>query len=115
MLLLDYIEVPEVNYTTAVFDTMVMEGSGSGNGPIKTFSNLTVLENERAGQVYAYRYNETTVVLGTRKREVFGAAVGIGEASSGLFKCIAYNELNQDHEQVIDIKISSKCFCYIYI
>lgn len=102
----EFIRVPEVNYTITSEELDTTAGSGSGDSSTITpiFEPHYVLETEQAGQMYAYRHNATTVVLGTRKREVFGAAVGIGLVSNGMFKCIATNDYATD---TIDMKVIS--------
>ena len=52
---------------------------------------LNLLQDEQLGQVYAYRINDTRVVLGTIRADVFGAAIGIGEIASGTYQCFAEN------------------------
>ena len=104
----EFIEVPEVNYTLTSEELDITEGSGSGEFTVTpTFEPYDVLETEEAGQMYAYRHNATTVVLATRKREVFGAAVGIGLISNGMFKCIARNDhaINTTDMKVISLRV----------
>lgn len=100
--------MPEVNLTSLV-DSGMMEGSGgSGEGSdlMPFSSDVTTL---RAGEVYAYRHNETFVVLGTRKREVFGTAIGIGVASMGQYTCVATNE-RVNKSRTVSIRVESKLF-----
>ncbi|ORU94334.1 MAG: hypothetical protein A6F71_09240 [Cycloclasticus sp. symbiont of Poecilosclerida sp. M] len=112
---IEFIEVPEVNYTLASAELDTTAGSGSGDSFIMTpfvephFDDI--LETEEAGQMYAYRHNATTVALGTRKREVFGAAVGIGLVSNGMFKCIANNDYATDtiDMEVILLRVGKWC------
>lgn len=52
---------------------------------------LNLLKDEQLGQVYAYRINDTRVVLGTRRADVFGAAIGIGEIANGTYECFGEN------------------------
>jgi len=49
-------------------------------------------ENEVLGDVYAYRYNATRVVLGTRSTDVFGASIGISIVANGTYECYAKND-----------------------
>ena len=67
-------------------------------------SNITT---QIAGEVYAYRTNETFVTLGTRSREVFGTAIGIGVVSSGRYMCVATNE-RVEESRIVDIGVESK-------
>lgn len=64
--------------------------------------NLNVLKGETPGQVYAYRYNDTRVVLGTRRLDVFGAAVGIKVIANGSYQCFASNA-NETEISALDI------------
>ena len=89
---------------------MVMTGSGSGGysmelSPFSEEHHLEVLQNEEPGQLYAYRYNNTKVVLGSRKKEIFGAAVGVSMNSKGKYKCVAINDYEREE---FDLEIGIK-------
>ena len=109
--------MPEVDYTLTMNSNMTMDSNmtdGSGSGDLGDLGEFEIwpitgveVDTQRAGQVYAYRHNETYVVLGTRKREVFGTAVGIGVISSGQYQCIAINDLANNSEAV-EIEVASE-------
>lgn len=73
----------------------------------------TILSNELAGQVYAYRINDTHLALGTRRADVFGAAVGIGVIANGTYQCFASNPY-ENQTAPLDIIIGTKV-CMIII
>lgn len=50
-----------------------------------------ILSKEKLGQVYAYRLNNSRVILGTRRTDIFGAAIGVREISNGSYQCFAEN------------------------
>ena len=47
--------------------------------------------DERAGQLYAYRLNESAVILGTRDNETLGSPVGIKSVADGSYECLIQN------------------------
>ena len=107
-------DVLEVNISTTG-PTMPTVGSGSGYSMRLTpYSEVDpkedrtlILNDEEAGQMYAYRYNDTHVVLGSRKGEIFGAAVGTGSISDGQYKCVA-NSQYAEAELSLRLNVSSK-------
>lgn len=108
---IDFTDVPEVNITLSA-GTNTTDGSGSGDSEgIDILPIDSEIESQMAGQVYAYRHNATFVVLGTRKRDVLGAAVGINEISNGKYQCIATNDREQDY-QIVDISVQSMDYNY---
>ena len=94
---------------------MVTSGSASDSLTADCFQDdrRNVLENERAGQMYAYRYNDTTVVLGTRKRDFLGAEVGIDTVANGTYRCTATN-VNGEMSQDINITVQGLSLCSNY-
>lgn len=65
------------------------------------------IQNEIAGQLYAYRYSNTTAVLGTRNATILGARIGIGSHGEGKYKCVAEN-LHAMAESELTVVVSSK-------
>ena len=47
--------------------------------------------SKEIGQVYAYKYSDTKVELGTGMYGLFHAAVGISEIANGTYECFAEN------------------------
>ena len=86
------------------------EGNDTGN-MLTPFSlsgeGFSVLPDEQVGQLYAYRINDSAVVLGTRRASVFGASVGIGAVASGEYQCLAEND-NANNILTISIDVTSK-------
>lgn len=72
-----------------------------------TEDQRAVLQNEIAGQLYAYRYSNSTVVLGTRNATILGANIGIGLIADGKYRCRAVN-LHSMTERNLMINVSSK-------
>lgn len=72
---------------------------------------VNVLENEKAGQLYAYRYSNTTVILGTRDASILGANAGIGSIAEGRYRCRAENFRNASDERELDIYVSGRKTC----
>ena len=68
----------------------------------------SVLQNERAGQLYVYRYSNTSVVLATRNASLLGADIGIGSAADGRYRCRAENVNNGTGEKELNIIIGSE-------
>ena len=73
---------------------------------------FSVIADEQVGQLYAYRINNSAVVLGTRRSSTFGASIGIGSVAQGKYKCIAENE-NANRELDITVSLLSKSLYYI--
>ena len=68
------------------------------------FENVT---SDTPGQLYAYHYSNTSVVLGTRLSVTpngsIETAVGISEVADGTYRCIARNFANGTSESEINI------------
>ncbi len=114
---IDYTDVIEINDTATIEES----GSGSGSENVEDFfpaitkhKDDAILQDEIAGQMYSYRYNDTRVVLGTRKRDSLGAAVGIGTVAIGQYKCFAMNE-RQNKDILLQINVLSKLFLILVI
>ena len=94
-----------------------MVGSGGGAGdsimltPISTFF---VVPNEQVGQLYAYRINDSAVVLGTRRASTFGASIGIGSLANGTYRCLAEND-NTNSQRIITVSTASKFICFPFV
>ena len=91
--------VPEVS----ISEVPLFDSSSS------TFSFLNenkrkVLMNELPGQLYAYRYDDTRLALGTRRQDVFGAAIGIEVIANGSYQCFASNG-NANAAAMLDINV----------
>ena len=71
---------------------------------------FSVVPNEQVGQLYAYRINDSAVVLGTRRASTFGASIGIGSVANGTYRCRAQND-NANSESVININVTSELCC----
>ena len=69
--------------------------------------------DEEAGQLYAYRLNESAVILGTRDSETLGASVGIKPVASGLYECVTQN-INQTEVMPLTISVEGM-FLSFYI
>ena len=68
---------------------------------------FTVVPNEQVGQLYAYRINDSAVVLGTRRASTFGVSIGIGSVANGAYQCLAEND-NARSQNIITISVKSK-------
>ena len=97
-------------------------GAGAGDDGINAGDKLTpmndddtffVVPNEQVGQLYAYRINDSAVVLGTRRASTFGASIGIGSVASGTYRCLAEND-NANSQDVININVTSKLHCLLF-
>ena len=78
-----------------------------------SLENLTedqrdAIRNETAGQLYAYRYSNTTVVLATRNATIFGANIGISSHGGGNYKCIAENLDPTRNESELTINVTAR-------
>jgi hypothetical protein len=112
-LLLDEIPIPEVPFRE---DPTIGSGIGTGDDvsnagnmltPMSVNDGFSVVPNEQVGQLYAYRINDSAVVLGTRRASTFGASIGIGSVASGTYRCLAEND-NANSQHIIIISINSK-------
>ena len=74
---------------------------------------FSVVPNEQVGQLYAYRINDSAVVLGTRRASTFGASIGIGSIANGTYRCLAEND-NAISQNIVNINVTSKLHCLIY-
>lgn len=92
--------VPEIDATV---ETM---SSNSFSHENLTEDQRNAIRNENAGQLYAYRYSNTTVVLGTRNATLLGAKIGISSHGEGRYRCIAEN-LHATTESELTIIVSS--------
>ena len=97
---------------------MIGSGVGAGAGadnsnagnmltPMLMNDVFSVVPNEQIGQLYAYRINDSAVVLGTRRASTFGASIGIGSVASGTYWCLAEND-NANSQRIITLYINSK-------
>ena len=70
-----------------------MTGSGSGDGllSLSSTSPPPVIQTEEPGQLYAYRLSRSEVSLGTRRRNILGASIGIQTIATGTYICVARN------------------------
>ena len=70
---------------------------------------------EQVGQLYAYRINDSAVILGTRRANSLGASIGIGSIAQGIYQCLAENA-NAKSEKEINISVLSKSgSCVIHV
>lgn len=81
-----------------------------------SMEEFSVVPGEQVGQLYAYRINNSAVVLGTRKAGTFGASIGIGSVAQGRYQCHAENvNANSNVEITIFVPQSKlKTFCDTY-
>ena len=113
-----------------VISIPLTDGSGSGisvipddtvismptsGADITDFENIT---EESIGQLYAYHYNETSVVLGTRSATssdgTVQMAVGLSAEANGVYVCIVDNFINATNRIDVDIQaIESKQLVYL--
>ena len=118
---LDGIPILEVPFRE---DEVIGSGAGAGAGadsgdagnmltPMSMSDNgFPAVPNEQVGQLYAYRINDSAVVLGTRRASTFGASIGIGSVANGTYRCLAEND-NAKSESSVTISVLSKfTFCY---
>ena len=68
---------------------------------------FSVIPDEQVGQLYAYRINNSAVVLGTRRSSTFGASIGIGSVAQGIYQCMAKNA-HAKNDLVISISVLSR-------
>ena len=100
-----------------VINIPLSDGSGSGisvepddtvismptsGADITDFENIT----EEIGQLYAYYYSETSVVLGTRSATngTIQMAVGLSAVANGVYVCIVDNFINATSRIDVDIQ-----------
>ena len=122
---LETVHVPEVP-----FSEEMLTGSGAGAGAgagadgndtgllltpmAMSNERISVIPDEQVGQLYAYRINNSAVVLGTRRTSSFGASIGIELVAQGKYRCIAENSLAKS-EVIITISLQGKLVCsYMY-
>ncbi len=79
-------DITEINFQDSTFNFTTFNYSSD--------FDYQLLRNEQLGQLFVYRYSNTRVVLGTRKAEVFGAAIGIAMGATGTYQCYAENYTN---------------------
>ena len=87
------------------------ESIPTSGADIIDFQNIT---EESIGQLYAYYYSDTSVVLGTRSatsEESIQMAVGLYAVANGLYVCIVNNFINATSR--IDVDIQSKTSEYV--
>jgi len=91
-----------------VFVIDVIEG-GSGSGLSPREQLTTELPTEVAGQLYAYRLNDSAAVLRTREWQPFRsseiAAIGLQEAGDGIYICAAENA-NEVSNRTVTIRVA---------
>ena len=115
---LEGIPFPEVPFREEqLTGSGVDAGAGAGAGADNTSNILTpmsmgdeefsVVPNEQVGQLYAYRINDSAVVLGTREASTFGASIGIESVADGTYQCRAENA-NANSDSRITISVPSK-------
>lgn len=82
-------KVVEVNETTS---EEIMIGSGDGAGLLSPSpTSPPPIIQEEPGQLYAYRLSRSEVSLGTRRRNVLGASIGVQPLAMGTYICVAQN------------------------
>lgn len=96
-----YEDVPEIDATVA---TTTNQRSFS-----LTEDQRNAIRNEKAGQLYAYRFSNTTVVLGTRNAAILGANIGISSHGGGQYKCVAVNLYSMTASELTINVPTSKC------
>ena len=103
------------------------DGSGSGesdmlmNNPTTTMStsgadiaDFKQLTTESVGQLYAYRYSNTSVVLATRSAsgsigspsEDIQMAIGLSPVADGVYICVAENYPNRSLSGISNITVN---------
>ena len=104
---------------------MIGSGVGAGAGeydgnagnmltPMNDDMLFSVVPNEQVGQLYAYRINNSAVVLGTRRASTFGASIGIGLVANGMYRCLAEND-NANSQRTININVTSMIHYLMYV
>ena len=77
-------------------------------------ADFTELSSESVGQLYAYRYSNTSVVLGTRSasgligdsNEVVQMAIGLSAVADGMYVCVAENFPHRTLSGISDITVN---------
>ena len=102
------------------------EGSASGSGnmdsnpllPSETSAAALIdfigIPETSPGQVYAYRYSNTSVILGTRSAATddVQTAIGLLPAADGLYHCVVENFVGEKNESQVRIQtVTSKQTC----
>jgi len=54
--------------------------------------------------LYAYRLNESAVILGTRDNETFNAPIGIKQVAQGKYRCLTVN-VNETETIILTVKV----------
>ena len=92
-------------------DVLELDVSSLSSSGISTVDlQRSILGQERPGQLYAYRYSNTTVVLATRNASFLGAKVGIGNIATGTYKCRAQNtNATSERELTIIVLNNGEC------
>ena len=71
-------------------------------------ADITDFMEESVGQLYAYYYTETSVVLGTRSATssdgTIQMAVGLSAVANGAYVCIVENFINATNRIDVDIQ-----------
>ena len=77
-------------------------------------ADFTELSSESVGQLYAYRYSNTSVVLGTRSasgligdsNEVVQMAIGLSAVADGMYVCVAENFPHRNNSGTSSITVN---------
>ena len=93
-------------------------GSGSAFGPIEQMTiRFEFPSAENVGQLYSYRLNSRTAVLGTRRWQPFGGqnvTIGVQQTGNGTYMCLAENA-NERSIQTVIIRVQGTdidcCVC----
>ena len=65
------------------------------------------VQDEVAGQLYAFRVSEFEVYLETRNTAILGAAVGIERHATGTYTCVAMNA-NENSMATVSVNVIGK-------
>ena len=93
-----------------------IDSSDTGNmlTPISSSNEqFSVVADEQVGQLYAYRINDSAVVLGTRSARSFGASIGIESIAAGDYQCLAAN-VNARNIFTISISVQTSKLNTVY-
>ena len=95
-------------------------GSGSGFEAIEQITpSFEFPSTEDVGQLYSYRLNSSTAVLGTRRWQLSSGqnvTIGVQQAGNGMYMCLAANA-NERSMQTVTItvlqgtEIHCSCVC----
>ena len=77
-------------------------------------ADFTELSSESVGQLHAYRYSNTSVVLGTRSasgligdsNEVVQMAIGLSAVADGMYVCVAENFPHRNNSGISNITVN---------